>query len=145
MSGFLLPKTSIGACRYGTLRCRRVHLSVLGLARRGVQGMYGQFTAVADLLSARGADPTFAESMVERFCCFNASWEKQKKNVECTALVRSSVLGLAPRGVQGMYGHFTAVAQLLSPRGADPTFAESILSGFFAFSTAKDVSRCVPV
>ena len=107
--------------------------------------MYGHFTAVAQLLSARGADPTFAESMVERFCFFNASWEKQKKIVECTALVRSSVLGLARRGVQEMYGHFTAVAQLLSPRGADPTFAESSLSGFFAFSTAKDVSRCVPV
>ena len=46
------------------------------------------------------------------------------------ALVRSSVLGLAPRGVQGMYGHFTAVAQLLSPRGAGPTFGEGDLSDF---------------
>ena len=56
--------------------------------------------------------------------------KNKNKNVECTALVRSSVLGLAPRGVQGMYGHFTAVAQLLSPRGAGPTFGEGDLSDF---------------
>ena len=41
-----------------------------------------------------------------------------------------------------MYGHFKALAVLLSPRGADPTCAEAFLSDYHAFFPAKDVSRC---
>ena len=99
---FLLPETSVGVCQYGPLRCRRVHSSVLGLAPRGVQGMYGHFTAVAQLLSARGADPTCAESILSGF--LHVLLPKTSVGacrygpLRCRR-VHLSVLGLAPRGV----------------------------------------------
>ena len=56
--------TSVNACWYGPLRCRRVNSGVSGRAPKGVQGVCDHFTAVAGLLSPRGLVPTPARAIL---------------------------------------------------------------------------------